>query len=89
MAMEKKESRGSNVAQQLESGLVGGLIEALANKHAQLDISFDKTGVRIIGIPQLGIELDGEITLRVHMRDLTEEEKKALASKNVTMMATA
>ena len=34
---------------------------------------------------QIGLELNGTISLKVHMRDLTEEEKKALASKNVAM----
>lgn len=87
--MDKKESRGSSVADELESGLVEGLIEALANKHSQLDINFQKTGVRILGMQQLGIELNGVVTLTVHMRDLTEEEKKASATKNVAMMATA
>jgi len=89
MGMDKKESRGSSVADELESGLVEGLIEALANKHSQLDINFQKTGVRILGMQQLGIELNGVVTLTVHMRDLTEEEKKASATKNVAMMATA
>jgi len=85
MSADKKEFGRSGVAHQLESGMVEGLIEALANKHAQLDINFDKTGVRILGMQQIGLELNGTISLKVHMRDLTEEEKKALASKNVAM----
>ena len=85
MSADKKEYGRSGVAQQLESGILEGLIEALANKHAQLDINFDKTGVRILGMQHLGIELNGTISLKVHMRDLTEEEKKALASKNIAM----
>ena len=36
-------------------------------------------------MPQIGIELNGSISLKVHMRDLTEEEKKALASRNVAL----
>ena len=38
---------------------------------------------------QLGIELNGVVTLKVHMRDLTEEEKTALTTKNVATIATA
>jgi hypothetical protein len=86
MGMDKK---GSGIAEELESGLVEGLVEALANKHSQLDINFQKTGVRILGIPQVGVELNGVVTLTVHMRDLTEEEKRASAAKNVTMMTPA
>ncbi|MCL5068551.1 MAG: hypothetical protein M1368_09410 [Thaumarchaeota archaeon] len=84
MGTDKKESEASSVAGELESELV----EALANKHSQLDINFQKTGVRILGMQQLGIELNGVVTFTVHMRDLTEEEKKASASKNVALMAT-
>ncbi|MDG6924368.1 MAG: hypothetical protein JRN67_13885 [Nitrososphaerota archaeon] len=89
MGTDKRESVGSSVAEELESGLVEGLVEALANKHSQLDINFQKTGVRILGMQQLGIELNGVVTLTVHMRDLTEEEKQASATKNVALMATA
>jgi hypothetical protein len=85
MSMDKKESGRSGAAQRLEGGFVEGLIEALANKHAQLDINFDKTGVRVLGMPQIGVELNGSITLKVHMRELSEEEKKALASRNVAL----
>ena len=84
MGTDKKESEASSVAGELESELV----EALANKHSQLDINFQKTGVRILGMQQLGIELNGVVTFTVHMRDLTEDEKKASASKNVALMAT-
>jgi len=87
--MDKKELGGNSVAEKLESGLIEGLIEALANKHAQLDINFQNAGVRILGMQQLGIELNGVVTLKVHMRDLTEEEKTALATKNVATIATA
>lgn len=76
------------MAEDIGNGLIAGLVQALADKHSQLDINFQKTGVRVLGLQQLGVELNGVISITVHMRELTEEEKKASASKNVALMAT-
>jgi hypothetical protein len=65
-----------------ERGMFEGLIEALADKHSQLDLNFQKVSLRLPGMQQLGIELNGTITLSVHMRDLTDQEKEALAARN-------
>lgn len=69
----------------MEKGMFEGLIEALANKHSQLDLNFQNVSVRLPGIEQIGVELNGTITLAVHMRELTEEEKRALSAKNVAL----
>ncbi|MDG6996207.1 MAG: hypothetical protein JRN52_09815 [Nitrososphaerota archaeon] len=76
------------MAEDIGNGLIAGLVQALADKHSQLDINFQKTGVRVLGLQQLGVELNGVVSITVHMRELTEEEKKASASKNVALMAT-
>ena len=70
-----------------EKGLLEGLIEALADKHSQVDLNFQRVSVRIPGMQQIGVELNGTVTLSVHMRDLTSEEKQAFASKNVAMIS--
>lgn len=88
MVVEKQESKCGSVAEDIGNGLIAGLVQALADKHSQLDINFQKTGVRILGLQQLGVELNGVVSITVHMRELTEEEKKASASKNVALMAT-
>ena len=88
MVVEKQESRSGNVAEEIGNGLIAGLVQALADKHSQLDINFQKTGVRILGLQQFGVELNGVVSVTVHMRDLTEEEKRASATKNVALMAT-
>jgi len=64
-----------------------GLIEALADKHSQLDINFHNVNLKLPSM-QVGVELNGSVTLSVHMRELSDEEKKALAEKNVGMLAT-
>lgn len=82
----KEEEAGNNSAG-VGKGLFEGLIEALADKHSQLDINFQRTTIRIPGI-QAGCELNGLVTLTVHLRELTEEEKQASAAKNVALMGT-
>ncbi|HJU14616.1 MAG TPA: hypothetical protein VJ792_09200 [Candidatus Nitrosotalea sp.] len=68
-----------------EANFFEGLIESLADKHSQLDINFQKTNIKLPGMEKT-IEIDGLVTFSVHVRELTEEEKKASSKKNVVMM---
>ena len=72
----------------VERGVIAGLLEALADKHSQLDINLQKVTIKLPNM-QVGVELDGLVTVTVHMRNLTEDEKKASAARNVGMMSTA
>ena len=76
----------SKEVEEMESGLLEGLIEALGNKHSQLDVNFQRTKVTMPGT-QVGVELNGVVTLTVHMRELTEAEKKASAEKSIALMS--
>ncbi len=76
--MSKSEAR-------MEKGFLDGLIESLADKHSQLDINFQKTNIRLPGLEQ-SVQIDGLVTLSVHVRELTDEERKASSSKNVVLM---
>jgi hypothetical protein len=78
-------SRKPDAGEIVEKGPLVRIIEALEGKHSQLDINFQKTSVRIPGIQQ-SVELNGLLTVSIHMRDLTEEEKRASAQRNVTLM---
>ena len=62
-----------------------GLIESLADKHSQLDVHFQNTSIKLPGIEK-SLEIDGLVTLSVHVRELTDEEKKASSKKNVVLM---
>lgn len=68
----------------LEKSVLAGLLEGLANKHTKLDLNFQKVTVTLPNV-RMSVELNGLVTLSAHMRDMTEEEKKALAAKNVEM----
>jgi len=63
-----------------------GLVKALGDKHTEFDINLQGLNVKL---PRSGVsvELNGLVTLTVHMRELTEEEKKASAAKNVAVMS--
>jgi hypothetical protein len=75
---------GKGQGSDLEYGLLEGLIEALANKHSELTLNFEHTS---LGIPSLhtAVEVNGTVRLSVHMRELTETERQALAQRNISM----
>ena len=68
-----------------ENSIVEGILEALSAKHSQLDINLRGMTIRL---PSTGVtvECNGLVTLTAHVRDITEEEKRASASKNVALM---
>jgi len=70
----------------IEKSIVAELIGALSDKHTQLDINLQGMNVRF---PNTGmsVEFDGLLTITSHVRDMTDDEKKASASKNVALMA--
>lgn len=76
----------SKGAADTEKTMIEGLLEALSDKHSQLDINLQGMSIRF---PSVGIsvECNGLITLTSHVRDITEDEKKASASRNVALMS--
>ena len=78
-------SESKNV-EEMESGLFEGLIKALGDKHSELDLTFQRTRLTVPGT-QMGIELNGVVSLTVHMRELSDNEKNALAEKNIALMS--
>jgi hypothetical protein len=76
--MSKDESR-------TEKGFLDGLIGSLADKHSQLDINFQKTNIKLPGLEQ-SLQIDGLVTLTVHVRELTDEEREASSKRNVVLM---
>ena len=63
-------------------GIVEGLIGALSDKHTQLDVQLRNLTLSVGG-SQLGLELNGTVTVAVHMRDLSEEEREAHIAHNI------
>jgi hypothetical protein len=68
-------------------GLVEGLIDALSDKHAQLDLQLRGLTLNLGG-SRLGLQASGTVTLAVHMRDLTDEERDAHVAHNIAAAKT-
>jgi hypothetical protein len=70
--------RGENVADSRTGSTwgLGELVEALSDKHGQIDLEVNGLTLDWKGTP-LGLELNGTVSVRVHLRDLSEDEKKA------------
>jgi hypothetical protein len=64
--------------------LISELIDALQGKQSEIALNFHKTS---IGIPRLRttMELNGSVSVTVHMRDLSESEKEAYAQRSVAI----
>jgi hypothetical protein len=76
----------SKIVEEGGKGPYEGLVEAISDKYTEFDINLQGVNVKL---PRSGIslELNGLVTLTVHMRILTEDEKRASAAKNVSMMS--
>lgn len=80
-----KDMAQSKHAAGAERSIVADFLEALSDKHSQVDINLQGMNVKF---PSTGmsVEFNGLVTVTSHIRDITEDEKKASASKNVAMM---
>jgi hypothetical protein len=71
--------------EEVSKGLMEGLIDALTDKHAQLDIRLRDLTMRLGG-SRMGVEVNGTVTFAVHMRELDEDEKAAHAASTVAAL---
>jgi hypothetical protein len=78
----------SKSASEAEKSVVEGVLEALSDKHSQLDVNLQGMTVRFPNTG-IGVEFNGLVTVTAHVRDMTEDEKKASAAKNVGLMSKA
>ncbi len=62
--------------------MLGDAVEALAEKHSQMDIRFDDLTLAL-GDTGMSVQLRGLITIQVHMRALADEERAAHVQHNV------
>ena len=68
--------------EKISKGLVEGVIDALTDKHSQLDLR--PRGLTLsLGDSRLSLRVSGDVTLAVHMRDLMADEKAAHVAANV------
>lgn len=57
-------------------------MEAIANRHGEVDLRMDHVTLRL-PILRDSIELNGSVSISVHLRELTAEERAAHAARQV------
>jgi hypothetical protein len=70
----------------VDRGILEGLVEALSNKNSQFDIALRDLTINLPNL-RMSAELNGKVTVTMTTRDLTDEEKAALAKKNIELTA--
>jgi len=69
-------------SQEMNRSMVEGILETLTDRHSQLDIQLKGLTLSLPGT-HLSVQLSGTVSVAVHMRDLTDEEKEAHATANI------
>jgi hypothetical protein len=61
------------------------MVEALSNRHGQVDIRLDRVSMKL---PFAGeVEVSGTLTVSVHLRELTDRERKAHEGRQVRQLS--
>jgi hypothetical protein len=68
--------------EEISKGVVEGIIDALTDKHSQLDLRLQGLALSL-GDSRVSLKLSGTVSVAVHLRDLTDEEKAAHAASNL------
>jgi hypothetical protein len=63
-----------------------GLMEALSNRHGEMNIRLEHVTLRLPMVPE-AFEVNGTLTVSVHLRELSEKERSAHAAKQVRSLA--
>lgn len=62
------------------------LMEAIANRHGEVDLRLDHVTMRLPLLRDT-IELNGAISISVHLREMTEPERAASAAREVRALS--
>ncbi|MGI0129174.1 MAG: hypothetical protein ACREDE_05045 [Thermoplasmata archaeon] len=63
-----------------------GLVRAIEDRHGELDIRLERLSLRLPLIAE-SIELNGTISISMHVRELTDEEKQARVAKEIRALS--
>jgi hypothetical protein len=69
-----------------DSNLFQEFVQAISDHHGQMDIRLDHLELRIPLIRE-SVELNGTISVSVHMRELSDREKQARVAKEIRHLA--
>jgi len=69
-----------------DSNFFQDFVQAISDHHGQMDIRLDHLELRL-PILRESLELNGTISVSVHMRELSDREKQARVSKELRHLA--
>ncbi|MGA8303714.1 MAG: hypothetical protein WA691_04240 [Thermoplasmata archaeon] len=69
-----------------ETNLFQDFVQAIADRHGQMDIRLEHLSLRLPLLKE-SVELNGTISVSVHMRELTDKEKQARVAKELRTLA--
>jgi hypothetical protein len=72
-------------AQDVTKGLLEGVIDALSDKHSQVDLRLQGLTMSL-GDSRLAVHVSGTVTLAIHLREMTDAEKDAHATATVARL---
>jgi len=58
-------------------GMMGDLITAMSDKHSELEVRLDRLTLTLGDNDRASIHMSGLLTVTVHLRGMSEEEKDA------------
>jgi hypothetical protein len=61
------------------------MVEALSDRQGELDIRLEHLSLRLPMIRET-LELNGQISVSLHLRDLSDKEKAARAAKEIRLL---
>lgn len=61
------------------------LVEALADRQGEVDVRLEHLSLRLPMIRET-IELNGQVSISVHLRDLSPKEKSARVAKEIRLL---
>jgi len=69
-----------------DSNLFQDFVQAIADRHGEVDIRLEHLQLRLPLLRE-SVELNGTITVSVHMRQLTEKEKQARVAREIRVLS--
>lgn len=68
-----------------EPNLILDLVEALSDRQGELDLRLEHLSLRLPMIRE-SIELNGQVVVSLHLRDLSDKEKAARTAREIRLL---
>jgi len=65
-----------------ETGRIGEIMEAIRDHHGQIDVRIEHLSLKLPRLEE-AVELSGQISLTVHLRGISDDERRALTAKEI------